>query len=139
MNNEKKSLSAAAWTTIFLLSSIIYLIFTAADPIKTKNFCCCCCFCLLLPVALLSLVPVVLAAIAVYSDGIYWNNVTVTNDKLSFKNKEKKYHTHTLARKIVSDCHDLAYPSSLGGVNQPFFSWIWTSDLKLCCARARLY
>ena len=31
------------------------------------------------------------------------------------------------------------YPSSLGGVNQPFFSWIWTSDLKDCWARARLY
>lgn len=31
------------------------------------------------------------------------------------------------------------YPSSLGGVNQPFFSCICTNDLKDCCARARLY
>lgn len=52
------------------------------------------------------------------------------------------------------------YPSSFGGVNQPsknknallkckahiikrrslpFFSWIWTRDLKLCWARAKLY
>ncbi len=33
----------------------------------------------------------------------------------------------------------LNYPSSFGGVNHPFFSWIWTSDLKDCWARARLY
>lgn len=33
----------------------------------------------------------------------------------------------------------LYYPSSFGGVNQPFFSWIWTNDLKDCWARAKLY
>lgn len=31
------------------------------------------------------------------------------------------------------------YPSACGGVNQPFFSCIWTKDLKDCCALARLY
>lgn len=31
------------------------------------------------------------------------------------------------------------YPSSLGGVNQPFFSWICTRDLNDCCALAKLY
>lgn len=60
--------------------------------------------------------------------------------KLWYKRKKKKKKMRFWP-KDVSQCivKGTPYPSSLGGVYQPFFSWICTRDLYDCCALARLY